>query len=170
MRCPRCGATNQEGFKFCLHCGAVLAIAPDFAATRDVPSGFIAQPNPSPVGAKSPPAPTPPAYKLIATGGLLTGRTFTIGPKGLAIGRDPVGCQVILADDEVSRHHAWIGYNDQGATIIRDHNSANGTYVNQTRINEKILDPSDIISIGSGRRHTFRIEPITPLAPAPTKK
>jgi len=170
MRCPRCGETNQEGFKFCLQCGAILAAPPDFAAARNVPADLIAQPKPAPAASKGPVAPAPPAYKLIATGGLLTGRTFTIGPKGLVIGRDPADCQVILADDEVSRHHAWIGYNDQGATIIRDHNSANGTYVNQARISEKILDPGDIISIGSGRRHTFRIEPVTPLAPDTVRK
>lgn len=170
MRCPRCGETNEEGFKFCLHCGGVLPAAPDFAATRDVPSNLIAEPRLTPLEVKSPPPPTPPTYKLIATAGLLTGRTFTIGPKGLVIGRDSASCQVILADDEVSRHHAWVGYDDQGAAIIRDRNSANGTYVNQERINEKTLKPGDVISIGRGQRHLFRIEPAAPLAPAPEKE
>jgi ABC-type multidrug transport system ATPase subunit/pSer/pThr/pTyr-binding forkhead associated (FHA) protein len=110
------------------------------------------------VAPPSPPA--PPAFRLLATSGLLAGRTFTIGPKGLTIGRDPSGCQVLLADDEVSRVHAWVGYDEQGQVVIRDRHSANGTFVNQARIQEKVLKTTDEISVGSARRHLFRIAPV----------
>jgi ABC-type multidrug transport system ATPase subunit/pSer/pThr/pTyr-binding forkhead associated (FHA) protein len=103
----------------------------------------------------------------MATGGLLSGRTFTIGPKGLIIGRDPTNAQVVIADDEVSRLHAWVGWNDQGEVVIRDRNSANGTFVNNVRIQEKILRPTDEISLGSGRRNVFHVETAQPAAPPP---
>jgi ABC-type multidrug transport system ATPase subunit/pSer/pThr/pTyr-binding forkhead associated (FHA) protein len=94
----------------------------------------------------------------VATAGLLSGRTFTIVPKGLTIGRDPAGCEVVVADDEISRLHAWIGFNDEGEVVVRDRHSANGTYVNGVRIQEKVLRPTDEIAFGSGRRHLFRVE------------
>lgn len=108
-----------------------------------------------------------PTYKLIAMAGLLSGRTFTIGRKGLMIGRDPASCQVLVADDEISRFHAWIGYNDQGEVMLQDRNSANGTYVNQVRIQERVLRPTDEISVGTGRRHLFRIAPAETSSPIP---
>ena len=97
-------------------------------------------------------------FKLVATAGLLSGRNFTVGPKGLMIGRDPANCQIIVADDEVSRLHAWIGFDDKGELVIRDRHSANGTYVNQARIQEKFLRVSDEISLGKDQKQVFRIE------------
>ncbi len=160
MKCPGCGETNEEGYAFCRNCGHALTKAEDANATTpliraDVPS----REGPTPTITTTPPPAAPAAFRLIATSGLLSGRTFTIGRKGLDVGRDPASCQVVVADDEVSRVHAWIGYNDQGEVVLRDRNSANGTYVNQVRVQEKVLRPSDEISFGTGGRHLFRIEP-----------
>jgi ABC-type multidrug transport system ATPase subunit/pSer/pThr/pTyr-binding forkhead associated (FHA) protein len=83
-----------------------------------------------------------------------------MGPRGLVIGRDPANCQVVLADDEISRLHAWIAPNDKGEVVLRDRHSANGTFVNQVRVQEKILKPGDEISVGSARRHLFRLEEV----------
>jgi ABC-type multidrug transport system ATPase subunit len=66
----------------------------------------------------------------------------------------------VLADDEISRLHAWIAPNDKGEVVLRDRHSANGTFVNQVRVQEKVLKPEDEISVGSGRRHLFRIEEV----------
>ena len=127
-----------------------------------------------PPAAPEPPPPAPPAaepadtHRLIATAGLLSGRTFTLGPQGLLIGRDPASCQVVLADDEVSRAHAWVGLDEMGQVVVRDRKSANGTYVNQVRVQERVLRPTDELAIGLDRRHLFRIETIA--APSPTPK
>lgn len=161
MQCPRCGEINEEGFLFCKSCGSPLARVGDSAAATGVP---VSTPTPAAV---RPPPETPPAFRLVATSGLLAGRTFTIGPKGLTIGRDPSGCQVLLADDEVSRLHAWVGYDDQGQVVAKDLHSANGTFINQARIQEKVLKPTDEISVGSGRHHLFRIDPVAVPTPRP---
>jgi DNA segregation ATPase FtsK/SpoIIIE, S-DNA-T family len=47
----------------------------------------------------------------------------------------------------VSSSHCSIHYNAQGEGTIRDHSSANGTYVNGVRISEKTLEVGDVISI-----------------------
>ena len=100
-----------------------------------------------------------PTFRLIAAGGLLSGRIFTIGPKGLMIGRDPANAQVVVADDEVSRQHAWVGLNDQGEVVVRDRNSANGTFAGGVRIQEKVLQQTDEFSLGTGRQNIFRLMP-----------
>ncbi len=54
------------------------------------------------------------------------------------IGRDP-NCDIVLEDEDVSRHHARI-YVMGGQVKIKDENSANGTYVN----NAPIADMADL--------------------------
>jgi pSer/pThr/pTyr-binding forkhead associated (FHA) protein len=168
MQCPVCGETNEEGFRFCRNCGRALSVADDAAPTTSIPAASAAilptpvVPVPTAVAPSAPPA--APTYRLIATAGLLSGRTFTIGSQGLLIGRDPGTCQVVVADDEISRAHAWIGFADQDRVVIRDRNSANGSYVNHVRIEERVLRPTDEISLGSGLRQLFRIERVTPRA------
>jgi ABC transport system ATP-binding/permease protein len=160
MKCPGCGETNEAGYAFCRNCGHALAQAEDANATAPLMRADLPlQDAPVPTIATTPPPAPPPAWKLIATSGLLSGRTFTIGRKGLEIGRDPASCQVVVADDEVSRMHAWIGYNDNGEIMLRDRESANGTYVNRVRIQERVLRPTDEISFGTGGRHLFRVDP-----------
>jgi ABC transport system ATP-binding/permease protein len=168
MKCPRCGEKNEEGFKFCRSCGGPLPVAEDPSATSAV---NVAAP-PAATTVTAPPSASDqseylPNYKLVATAGLLSGRTFTIDEKGLIIGRDPSTCQVVIADDEVSRMHAWVGFNDQGEILVRDHNSANGTYVNGVRVQERILRTSDEICVGDGHVHLFRIEEMQPPAAEP---
>ena len=156
MRCPGCGEINEPGFAFCPNCGSAIPQSEDMAATAAITLPPEAPPAPAEVAPPQPESHV--TYKLLATKGLLAGRTFTIGPRGLMIGRDPSSCQVVLADDEVSRTHAWVGFDAQGRVIVRDRNSANGTYVNQTRIQERILRPTDELEVGTDRRHLFRIE------------
>ncbi len=166
MRCPSCGEVNEGNFQFCANCGAVIpepdTKAPVIAVVSPPPrelSILAEDSGPHPVAAPpAEPVSPAPVHKLIATSGLLSGRAFTIGPQGLLIGRDPANCQVVVADDEISRIHAWVGFDEIGQVTVRDRKSANGTYVNQVRVQERVLRPTDELAIGLDQHHLFRIE------------
>src|SRR5262249_16421516 len=72
-------------------------------------------------------------------------------PGNFSIGRAK-GNQLVLSDEKVSRHHALIRTLDNGESWIIDLASANGTYVNQRRIEHSIrLRDRDEISVGPDR-------------------
>jgi pSer/pThr/pTyr-binding forkhead associated (FHA) protein len=82
-------------------------------------------------------------------GGQLAGQSFRIGKDGIWIGRDP-RCAVVLTDETVSGEHAWIVPMD-GAVVLIDKGSSNGTYVNSAdseRISRVGLKDGDRIYIG----------------------
>ena len=56
-------------------------------------------------------------------------------------------CDVQLAGDQISRHHAGFVIMD-GHAVVCDLGSGNGTFVNERRIEEQRLEPGDVIGIG----------------------
>ncbi len=58
--------------------------------------------------------------------------------------------EIVLDDTSVSRRHAEVRLNGEGAWVVRDLESTNGTYVNGTRINgtEHILRARDVLQFG----------------------
>ena len=177
MRCPSCGENLESNFQFCGNCGASIpeADAPVIAVVTprsQEPSSLADESAAHPIAPSPPVTPAEPApapvHKLVATGGLLSGRSFTIGPQGLLIGRDPANCQVVVADDEISRIHAWVGFDETGQVIVRDRKSANGTYVNQVRVQERVLRPTDVFAVGLDQKHVFQVEVAGVPAAAPS--
>ena len=90
----------------------------------------------------------------------------------LRIGRDPAN-QVMLQDPQVSQFHATLA-EYQGSLLLREEDSANGTFVNQARIQGLVkLQAGDRISIGNT---TFTVEQVpeqtfaAPAAVKPVKK
>jgi hypothetical protein len=77
----------------------------------------------------------PPVGKL-AGGRLLLGRAS--------------GCQLVFADDTVSRRHAELSLRD-GSWFIRDLGSSNGTWVNGRRVMEAEIAPGDDVCLGQCR-------------------
>lgn len=67
----------------------------------------------------------------------------------VAIGRDP-GCDLVLNDAKCSRRHAVVEEGPEGLTV-RDCGSANGIFVNGTRLERSPLKPGDTIRIGDVR-------------------
>jgi hypothetical protein len=63
------------------------------------------------------------------------------------IGRDP-GCQIVLPDLLVSRNHATISV-ENGALVVVDAGSANGTRVNGIPVKTATLKPGDILQCGN---------------------
>lgn len=73
-------------------------------------------------------------------------------------------CTVVITDSAVSRHHATIEFVD-GAYILRDEGSSNGTLIDDERISEHKLRDGDQFTIGETVL-TFREDEPEP-APAP---
>ena len=87
---------------------------------------------------------------LHITAGPLSGNQFQIPKAGILIGRDSTKCNVVLADDTVSKEHAWVVPVDSEVVVI-DRGSSNGTYVNSTDspgINKVTLKNGDRVFIG----------------------
>ena len=75
------------------------------------------------------------------------GKSYTIGEKGLIIGRDPAQCDIVILDPNVSRVHAWVTLK-KGEVVIIDRGSTNGTYLNQVKVENATLKSGDIIQLG----------------------
>ena len=81
---------------------------------------------------------------------LASGESVPI-PGTWSIGRAR-GNQLVLPDENVSRHHALIRTLDNGESWVVDLASANGTYVNQRRIEHPTrLRDRDQITVGPAR-------------------
>lgn len=66
-------------------------------------------------------------------------------------------CDICLAFPNVSALHCELTFNN-GHWMIRDLGSTNGTKVNGTRVQKKVLRPKDIITIGK-RKYTIDYVP-----------
>jgi len=80
---------------------------------------------------------------------------------GLSIGRSPDN-DVILTDLSVSRHHAYIRVRGAEAWVY-DRDSANGTWVNDVRVEEpRLVNSGDIIKVGNVELQMLYAPPETP--------
>lgn len=96
-----------------------------------------------------PSAPPPPIIRLkphIVVKGFEEGVTQSFGEDQIIVGRRE-GNQIVLDADNISRNHAAIERRD-AKYYIRDLGSANGTRVNETRVEEAELQHGDSLRIG----------------------
>ena len=75
------------------------------------------------------------------------GEVIPLGGGEMVIGREP-GCDVELSDDSVSRRHALLRPAEAGFVVV-DLGSTNGTYVNESRVDVRALEPSDRLRFGN---------------------
>lgn len=106
------------------------------------------------------------ARPTMASGGrlvsLVDGKEYTVPTSGIVLGRD-ASCDVVVAQNEVSRRHAEIAPTEQGYAL-RDL-SANGVFVNGDRVQgSHRLARSDVVRVGT---EEFRFYADL-LAPGPT--
>jgi transcriptional regulator with GAF, ATPase, and Fis domain len=84
--------------------------------------------------------------KLVILSGPLCGGSVSLSAQGLTIGRES-GNQLIIPDQSLSRRHCAVEVDDEWV-VLRDHGSANGTYVNGEAIRERVLRDGDRIRAG----------------------
>lgn len=100
--------------------------------------------------------------RLVEVNGAQGKRSFPVPPTGVTIGRSPYTAEIVLANRRVSSRHAWVGFVN-GAPMLRDLNSTNGTYLNgdlNSPVSEAILHSGDTIFFSNyqGERLQFVIE------------
>jgi serine/threonine protein kinase len=76
-----------------------------------------------------------------------TNEKHAITGDSVMVGRDRT-CSIVLSHPAVSRRHARITLGGS-APLLEDLQSANGTYVNNTRVDRVVLKPGDIVRFGA---------------------
>ena len=79
------------------------------------------------------------ARTLTVIEGSLAGTSINLGTAPITIGRSG-DCTVVIDDDYASNHHARISP-QEGAWVIEDLGSTNGTYVQRTRVTGPVRVP-----------------------------
>ncbi len=96
----------------------------------------------------APPQPATPAGRLLLSGGPEAGQVFALSKALLTIGRGSE-CDVVIADDSISRQHAQILRQESG-WYVQDLGSRNGTAVNGQRLSApQRLEDGDTLTIGA---------------------
>lgn len=95
---------------------------------------------------------------LVGLSGSARGESFPVRMGKNVLGRDR-RADVVVNDDQASSHHADLIFRpDEARYILMDHNSTNGTFVNEAEIvPRRDLGPRDVIRIGS---HRFLFVPL----------
>ena len=172
-KCPYCGAETRPGDNFCLNCGNRLP-APG-GAPQQAPAGMGESTLPAEENWVPPTAPASsngqevptvrsdvneaaPTLASIENPARVTLRTdsgevlqeFVLEKQEVVIGRAPSSDILLSKDKLTSRRHATIHY-ENGAYILTDERSANGTFVNGQQLEEKVpytLKHGDRVAIG----------------------
>jgi pSer/pThr/pTyr-binding forkhead associated (FHA) protein len=92
-------------------------------------------------------APTQTPARLDVYGANSARTSYPLNGRGLTLGRNETR-DVVLADPACSREHCAIIPRD-GAWLLRDNNSANGVFVNGTRVREALLADGDRVRVGN---------------------
>jgi pSer/pThr/pTyr-binding forkhead associated (FHA) protein len=93
-------------------------------------------------------APFNPDPSLVVTSGAGPARQIPISFRGVVLGRDVRFGAPFSTDEFVSRSHVWVRRRGDGVEVT-DLGSANGTYVNGTRVRAPtLMQDSDVLRIG----------------------
>jgi len=143
--CQECGFLNPEAANYCARCGALLVKEDE--GTEATQTFTAEEGDDAPADALEDLGITGPAL-VVRSGGGRAGETFH--PEGeTTIGRSP-DCGIFLDDVTVSRKHAVVSERD-GAFLVEDQGSLNGTFVNRKRVESAQLEDGDELQIGKYR-------------------
>ena len=85
-------------------------------------------------------------YALVVERGPRSGMTFVLNQGNTTVGRHPES-DIFLNDVTVSRHHCRFSLSEN-ALSVEDSGSTNGTYVNDTRVDQSPLEAGDEVLVG----------------------
>lgn len=159
--CPFCGSPKDANG----NCDCTVAAGPVQPPSQDIGRTVVRDQTTQRLGGPATPAGggvsplwTPTSQlatsaKLVGISGPYAGHTFVID-RNVSIGRESTRDIALSLDNSVSRDHAHIAIED-GAYVLYDDGSTNGTHVNNARITQHQLVQGDIVQIGSTK---FRFE------------
>ena len=95
---------------------------------------------------------------LVGLNGTVRGESFAVRVGRNVLGRDRRS-DIVINDDQASSHHADLVFRpEERRFILMDHNSTNGTYVNEIEIEpRRDLAQKDVVRIGA---HKFLFMPL----------
>lgn len=175
-RCDN-GHFIDEAWDICPYCPAEAPSEPEIPIVRPSRGSTVQAEPVRPVTAtppvprrETPPAQTPPMERTVAAQKIDTAvpaKRYVVGwlvglsgaTRGesypVRIGRNVLGrdrkSDIVINDDQASAHHADLVFRpEERRYILMDHNSTNGTYVNEAEIEpRRDLAGKDVIRIGS---------------------
>ncbi len=92
---------------------------------------------------------------LLGIQGELAEQKFALGFGQTTVGRDVSQCQIVLAQDFISRVQAVIDVNENGQAAIKNLSSRQTTFVNDQPIDACFIKDDDKIEFGAGERVSF---------------
>lgn len=121
-----------------------------YPASIPPPQRTVAVPRPDRFNTPQADAPRYVVGWLVAISGTSKGESFALRVGRNVIGRDRRS-DVVIVDDQASAHHADLVFRpEERRFILMDHNSTNGTFVNDEEIApRRDLQNKDIIRIGT---------------------
>jgi pSer/pThr/pTyr-binding forkhead associated (FHA) protein len=147
--CQECGFQNPEAANYCARCGALLV--KDEGGTETTQTFTADDADDAPADALESLGVQGPAL-VVRSGGGRAGEMFPLDGE-TTVGRSP-DCGIFLDDVTVSRKHAVLRERD-GAFMIEDQGSLNGTFVNRKRVESAQLDDGDELQVGKYRLTYF---------------
>ncbi|MEI8240075.1 MAG: FHA domain-containing protein [Actinomycetota bacterium] len=151
--CNQCGHRNPPEAKFCSSCGAILDRLDDHTITLskvDELQDAAGTADDVVVHISD----LPSEASLVVRNGPQAGAALSLAASLTRLGRHP-DSEISLDDITVSRRHAEVERTPQGY-VVRDAGSLNGTYVNQQRIDEVLLQQGDEVQVGKFRLVFFQ--------------
>ena len=91
---------------------------------------------------------------LVVTSGADRGKEALVGGPRYRVGKNPDN-ELVLTDDTVSRYHFEVVVEGDGAFLVRDLGSTNGTIVDGARIREAYLRSGATITAGRVRMEVY---------------
>jgi len=152
--CNQCGHRNPPEAAFCSSCGGVLDRHSDHTITLAKTDPLLDAAGPQDdIVVNLGDLPTA-AASLVMRNGPQAGAAMSLEADVTRLGRSTDG-EISLDDITVSRRHAEV-LRDGSSYVVRDSGSLNGTYVNNTRIDEVALVQGDELQIGKFRLVFFQ--------------